>query len=59
MTGPTGEEPDLDAIAEKALSILVESFDFPAEEARHRLTLWKSRQHDLAGQALEVLQYPR
>jgi len=34
---------------------MVESFDFPEAEARHRLTLWKARQHDLAGQALSVL----
>lgn len=46
---------DLEAIAKKALAILVESFDFPEVEARQRLTLWKSRQHDLAGQALSVI----
>ena len=49
------EQLDLEAIAEKAISILVESFDFPEAEARHRLTLWKAGQHDLAGQALGVL----
>lgn len=49
------EIPDLEAIAEKALAILVGSFDFPEAEARQRLNLWRARQHDLAGQALEVL----
>lgn len=58
----TGDNPvnsidtlDLESIAEKAMAILVDSFDFPEAEARQRLTLWKSRQHDLAGQALGVL----
>lgn len=46
---------DLEAIAAKALTILVDTFDFPEAEARHRLTLWKSGQHDLSGQALGVL----
>lgn len=52
--GPQGPELDLEGVGRKALSILVESFDFPEAEARHRLNLWKARQHDLAGQALEV-----
>lgn len=47
--------PDLEAICEKVLTILVDSFDVPEAEARHRLTLWKSQQHDLAGQALTAL----
>lgn len=54
--GPGGQGPELDLerVCRKALSILVESFDFPEAEARHRLNLWRARQHDLAGQALEV-----
>ena len=54
--GPRSDDmPDLEAIAEKALAILVGSFDFPEAEARQRLNLWRARQHDLAGQALEVM----
>lgn len=48
-------EPDLEAACEKALSILVESFDYPEAEARQRLNLWRARQHSLEGQALQVL----
>lgn len=46
------EPLDLETILEKVVSILVSTFDFPEEEARHRVTLWKSQQHDLEGQAL-------
>lgn len=49
------EGATLEAICENVVSILVESFDYPEAEARHRLTLWKSQQHDLAGQALEAI----
>jgi hypothetical protein len=49
------QSPEIEAIAEKVLAIMVESFDFPEAEARQRLTLWKASQHDLAGQALAVL----
>ena len=45
----------MEAIAEKAVGILVESFDFPEAEARQRLALWRAQQHDVAGQALAVL----
>jgi len=51
---PLAAEFDLEAVCQRALSLLVESFDFPEAEARHRLNLWRARQHDLAGQALEV-----
>lgn len=33
----------------------METFDFPAAEARHRLNLWRAQQHALEGQALEEL----
>lgn len=55
MAAAEGEQPDLEAICAKALAILVESFDFPEAEARQRLTLWRARQHDLAGQALAII----
>lgn len=61
MAGPLdgcGMNPhpeDLEAIAEKAIGILVESFDFPEAEARQRLALWRAQQHDLAGQMLAIL----
>ena len=55
MVGPEQQLPDLEAIAEKAIGILVETFDFPEAEARQRLALWRARQHDFAGQALAVL----
>lgn len=46
-------ELDLEAICEQVVSLLVSTFDFPEAEARHRINLWKARQHDLEGQALQ------
>ncbi len=34
--------------------LLVDTFDFPPAEARHRLNLWRAQQHTLEGQALEA-----
>ena len=52
---PEGPVPDLEAVCAKVLAIMVESFDFPEAEARHRLTLWKAQQHNLQAQALEAI----
>lgn len=46
---------DLEAICEQVVSLMVGTFDFPEAEARHRINLWKARQHHLEGQALEAI----
>lgn len=46
---------ELDGLCERVLSIMVESFGFSDAEARHRLALWRAEQHQLEGQALEIL----
>ncbi len=46
---------DLEAIGDQVVRMLVDSFDYPEKEARHRVTLWRSQQHDLAGQALGAI----
>ena len=43
------------AICEQVVSLMVGTFDFPEAEARHRINLWKARQHQLEGQALEAI----
>lgn len=35
-------------------SLLVQSFGFSEVEARHRVALWRARQHNLEGEALEA-----
>lgn len=45
----------VEAAWRQAAAILVESFGFPDAEARHRVALWRARQHSLEGQALEAL----
>ncbi len=47
--------PSLEELCDRVIGILVDTFDFPADEARHRLALWRSQQHHLAGSALEVI----
>jgi hypothetical protein len=47
--------PDLESIAERVVAILVETFDFPETDARHRIALWRAQQHNLEGQVLESL----
>ena len=44
---------DLDAVCQQVIALLVSTFDFPEAEARQRINLWKARQHDLEGQALQ------
>jgi hypothetical protein len=51
----SGQAPDLVALGEQVIRLLVDTFDFPEAEARQRINLWRARQHDLAGQALEVI----
>ncbi len=61
LTGPVlsvahpDQLPDLDALCDRVINILVDTFDFSADEARQRLALWRSLQHDLAGEALGAL----
>ncbi len=45
---------DLEQILATVESLLVDTFGFPADEARHRLNLWRAQQHTLEGQALEA-----
>lgn len=47
--------PNLETLCDRVIGILVDTFDFPADEARQRLTLWRSQQHDLTGAALEAM----
>ncbi|MBX3169266.1 MAG: hypothetical protein KF760_17815 [Candidatus Eremiobacteraeota bacterium] len=44
----------LEAIEEQVVAMLV-SIGLPAAEAAHRINLWRARQHDLEGQALEAI----
>ena len=46
---------DLDALCERVVSIMIGTFGFSETEARHRLALWQAQQHQLEGQALDVL----
>lgn len=55
MEAGSGQAPDLVALGEQVIGILVSTFDYPEPEARQRINLWRARQHDLAGQALEVI----
>lgn len=48
------EQPELEAVAELVLRLLVDTFDFPEAEARQRLALWRAQQHSLEAQALEA-----
>ena len=47
--------PDIDAILEQVLALMVGTFDFPEAEARHRIALWRAEQHRLEGEALGVI----
>lgn len=49
-----GEPAKLEAVQEQVVALLV-SIGLPACEAVHRLNLWRARQHDLEGQALECI----
>jgi hypothetical protein len=55
MSNHEGGALDLEAIGDQVVRILVDSFDYPETEARQRVTLWRSQQHDLAGQALGAI----
>ena len=55
MKAPEAGEPlDLEAVAASVVAALV-TFGMPETEARQRINLWRSAQHDLEGQALEAL----
>lgn len=45
---------DLEAIIAQVAQMMVSTFGFSQAEADHRLTLWRSNQHDLEGQLLEA-----
>ena len=47
--------PDIDTILEQVIALMVGTFDFPEEEARHRVNLWRTAQHRLEGEALGAL----
>ncbi len=55
MEAGSGQAPDLVALGEQVIRLLVDTFDFPEAEARQRINLWRAQQHDLAGQALEAI----
>lgn len=55
MKAQAGEPLDLESVQEQVVALLVNAFDYPEPEARQRVTLWRARQHDLEGQALESL----
>lgn len=42
-------------VAATVARILVESFGFEEAEARHRVNLWRARQHNLEADALQPL----
>ena len=46
---------ELDNLCERIVAIMIGTFGFSETEARHRLALWQAQQHELEGQALDVL----
>lgn len=47
------EPDDLEAACVTVLRLMVDTFGFSEAEARHRLALWRARQHQLEGEALD------